>query len=115
MTGRIGKEAEKLRIRPQQEAGVVTLQPVLISRHRAIEREEIRILAVGFREQAVALGVTGATRLLGGRIGLGDDDGRLTVGFRADLLRLLAALGAEFGGFTLAFGLHALIDRLAVL
>ena len=34
---------------------------------------------------------------------------------RADFLRLLAALGAELGGLALPLGLHALIDRLAVL
>ena len=32
-----------------------------------------------------------------------------------DFLALLAVLGAEFGGFALPLGLHALIDRLAVL
>src|SRR5438105_12350826 len=52
MPRRIGKEAEELRIRPQQEAGVVRLEPVLIGRHRAVECEEIRILAIGLGEQA---------------------------------------------------------------
>src|SRR6266436_6432502 len=93
MTGGIGEEAEELRIRPQQEAGIAALQAGLIRGHRAIEREEIRILAIGF----------------------GDDDGGLAIGLGADLLRLLAALGAELGGFALPFGLHALVDRLAVL
>ena len=33
----------------------------------------------------------------------------------ADLLRALGALGAELGGLALPLGLHALVDRLAVL
>ena len=39
----------------------------------------------------------------------------LAVGARADFLRALAALRAEFRGLALTLGLHALIDRLAVL
>src|SRR4051794_31184180 len=41
MPGGIGEETEELGIRPQQEAGVVALQPGLIGRHRAVEREEL--------------------------------------------------------------------------
>ena len=90
-------------------------KPVLVRRHRAIEGEEIRILAIGLGEQPVAFGIADAARLLGGRIGFGDDDGRFAIGLGPDLLRLLAALGAELGGLALPLGLHALIDRLAVL
>ena len=85
MAGRIGEEAEELGIRPQQEAGVVGTEPGLIGRHRAIEGEEVRILAIGFGEQAVALGIADAAGLLCGRIGIGDDDGRFAIGLRADL------------------------------
>ena len=115
MAGRIGKEAEELGIRPQQEAGVVGAKPGLVGRHRTVEGEELRIPAIGLGEQAVAFGVAHAARLLGGRIGFGNDDGRLAIGLGTDLLRLLAALGAELGGLALPLGLHALIDRLAVL
>src|SRR5437588_2740396 len=114
MARRIGEEAEELGIRPQQETGVGGAEPGLVGRHRTIEGEEIRIPAIGLGEQAVALGVAHAAGLLGGRIGLRDDDGGLAVGLGADLLRLLAALGAELRRFALPFGLHALIDRLAV-
>ena len=41
------------------------LQPVLIGLHRAVEGEEVGILAVGLGEDAVALGVAVAARLLG--------------------------------------------------
>src|SRR5262249_22127640 len=103
---RIAEVAEEIRIGPQQEARVGALEPVFISRHRAVEGEEIGILAVSLGEQAVALGIALAANLLGLRIGLGDDHGRLAVGIGADLLRLLAALGTEFGGLALPFGLH---------
>src|SRR2546423_13898522 len=115
MAGRIGEEAEEFGIRPQQEAGVVGTKPGLIGRHRAVEGEEFRILAIGLGEQAVAFSVADAAGLLGGRIGIGDDNGRFTIGLGADLLRLLAALGTEFLGLPLTFGLHALVDRQAVL
>src|SRR5581483_1254477 len=68
-----------------------------------------------FGKQTIALGVTDTAGLLGLRVGLGDDHRRLAIGLRLDLLRLLAALRAELGRFTLTLGLHALVDRLAVL
>src|SRR5438105_15567967 len=40
------EEAEEIRIRPQQEAGVVGLQALFIGGHRAVEGEEVRILAI---------------------------------------------------------------------
>src|SRR3954453_10171674 len=115
MARRIGEEAEEFGLRPQQEAGVVGTKPGFIGRHRAVEGEEFRILAIGLGEQAVALGIADAAGLLGGRIGIGDDDGRFTIGLGANLLRLLTALGSEFLGLALPFGLHALVDRQAVL
>src|SRR5665213_4486315 len=111
-TRRTVEEPEEIRVRPQQEAGIVTLQSVLIGRHRTIEREEVRILAIGFGEQPVALAVAVAACLFGLRVGFGDDHGGFAVGVGPDLLRLLSALGAEFGGFALPLGLHALIDCL---
>src|SRR6478752_8503501 len=115
MAGRIGKEAEELGIRPQQEAGVVGAEPGLIGRHRAVEGKEFLVLAIGLGEQPVTFSVADAAGLLGGRIGISDDDGRLAIGLGADLLRLLAALGSEFLSLALTFGLHALVDRQAVL
>src|SRR3954452_17592311 len=115
MARRIGEEAEGFGLRPQQEAGIVGTKPGLIGRHRAVESEELRILAIGLGKQAVAFGVADTAGLLGGRIGIGDDDSRFAIGLGADLLRLLTALGSEFLGLALTFGLHALVDRQAVL
>src|SRR5882672_6429174 len=64
--GRIAEETEEIAVRLQQEAGVGAAQSVLIRRHRAVEGEELRILAVGLGEQAVAFGVALAAHLLGG-------------------------------------------------
>src|SRR5882757_7544765 len=55
--GRAAEISEEFGVGPQQEPGVAALQPVFIRRHRAIEGEEIRILAVGLGEQPVALGI----------------------------------------------------------
>src|ERR1700682_1777465 len=71
----VAEELEEVGVRPQQEAGIVALQAVLIRRHRTVEGEEIRVLAIGFREQPVAFTVALAAHLFGGRIGFGDDDG----------------------------------------
>src|SRR3954471_24772204 len=103
MARRIGEEAEEFGFRPQQEASVVGTKPGLIGRHRAVEGEEFRILAIGLGEQPVAFGVANAAGLLGGRIGIGDNDSRFTIGLGANLLRLLTALGSEFLGLALTF------------
>src|ERR1700688_1834877 len=108
LAGRVAEELEEIGIRPQQEPGVAALQPVLIGCHRTVEREEIGILAVGFGEQPVAFAIALAAHLFSGRIGFGDDDGSFAVGVGPDLLGLLAALRAEFGGLALPLGLHAL-------
>src|ERR1700759_3047255 len=114
-SGGIAEVAEEIGVRLEQEAGIAALQAVLIGRHRAVEREEVRILAIRLGKQPVALGVALATGLLGLRVRLGHDHRRLAVGVGTDFLRLLPALRAELGRFALALGLHALIDRLAVL
>src|SRR5262249_23224444 len=97
----IAEVAEEIGIGLQQEGGVAGLPAVLIGRHRAIEREEIRVLAIGFGEQAVALGVAFAAGLFGLGVRLGHDHRRLAVGVGADLLGFLPALGAELGGLAL--------------
>ena len=60
-----------------------------------------------------------AVALAADRVGLGlrlgDQHGHVAVGARADFLRALRAVGAELGRLALTLGLHALIDRLAVL
>src|SRR3954467_14300557 len=79
LAGRVTKEPEEIRVRPQQEAGVARLEPVLIGRHRPVEGEEIGVPAVSFRKQTVALGVAHAARLLGLGPGFRLDHGRLAV------------------------------------
>ena len=105
MAGGVAEELKEVGLRTQQESGVVALQPVLIGRHRAVEREEVGILAIGFGEQAVALAVARAAHLLGGGIGFSDDDGGFAIGLGADFLRLLSALGAALvAGWAAAAG-----------
>ena len=72
-------------------------------------------MPISLGEDAVALGVALAADLLGLGVGFGEQHRHVAIGFGADFLALLAALGAELGGLALPLGLHALIDRLAVL
>jgi CBS domain-containing protein len=53
----IAKEAEEFRIRLQHHAGVVRLQACLIGLHGPVEGKEVRILAEGLGEDAVAVGI----------------------------------------------------------
>src|SRR5580700_187211 len=62
---RITEIFEEIGIWPQHEPRVIGAQPRLVGLHGSVEGEEIRILAVGFGEDAVALGVALAARLLG--------------------------------------------------
>src|SRR5579871_177763 len=114
-TGGIAEIPEEIGIRPQDEPRVIGAQSSLIGLHGAVEREEIGVLAEGFGEDSVAFGVALAANLLGARLRLRHYDGHVTVSLGADLLALLVALAANGRSLTLAFGLHALIDRLAVL
>src|SRR5262249_31569917 len=107
--------SEEVRIRLDHKPRVVGAQSHFVSLHRAVEAEEVRIFAIRFGEDAVALGITFTPDFL--RLGLrvGHQNGYLPISARLDLLRALAALGAELCRLTLALGLHTLIDRLAVL
>jgi len=62
MAGRIAKKRKNSESR--NRSGVAALQADFIGGHRAIECEEIGILAVGFGEQTVAFGIAGAAGLL---------------------------------------------------
>src|SRR5579862_4683997 len=111
----VDKKAEELGIRPQHQMRIGMQHAPLVSLHRAIKGEEIRILAEGLGIDTVSLGVALAADLLGLRGRVGCEHGDVAIGLGADFLALLAALGAEFGRFALPFGLHALKYRLAVL
>src|SRR5580704_14549627 len=112
---RIAEIAEEIRIRPQHQMRVAVLHAAFVSLHRAVESKEPLILAIGLGVNAITLGVALAADLLGLRRGFRQQYGDIAIGPGSDLLGLLAALGAELGRLALPLGLHALIDRLAVL
>src|SRR5579883_2833387 len=89
------KKAEEIRFRTEHEARVAGFERRLIGLHRAVEGEEVRVLAIGFGEDAVALGVALAANLLGFLLRLGDRHRDLAIGFGLDLLALLRALRAK--------------------
>ena len=105
---------EELRIRAQQKPGIARLERPLISLHRAVEGEEVRILAEGLGKDAVLLGIAIAPDALrfAGRVGL--DHGDFAIGGAADTPRGTLAFGAELGRLPLPLGLHAAVDRLHV-
>ncbi len=116
LPGRIDEVTEELRIRLQHHPRIVVAHAVLVGLHRAVESKELGpVASERLGENAVALAIALAAKLLALRGRLGHQHGDVAIGLGADLLRLLAALGAEFGGLALTLGLHALIDRLAVL
>src|SRR5579883_1519076 len=92
---RRGEIAEEIRFRTEHEARVAGFERRLIGLHRAVEGEEVRVLAIGFGEDAVALGVALAANLLGFLLRLGDRHRDLAIGFGLDLLALLRALRAK--------------------
>src|SRR6266478_628751 len=103
--GWVAEVAEKARIRRQQHARVTGVQAVFIGLHGSVEREKIRIAPVGVGVDAVALGVALAARLLALRLGFREQHGHVAIRLGADLLRVLASLGAELGGLALTLGL----------
>src|SRR5262249_24389337 len=108
-------ETKEFGIGLEQHARVVGAQPGFVGLHRTIEGEEVGIAAIGLGENAIALGIALAARTLAVRLRLGDQHRDVPIRLGADLLRLLRALRTILRGFLLAFGLHALVDRLAVL
>src|SRR5262245_4472387 len=112
---RIDEVAEELGIGLEQHARIVGAHPRLVGLHRTVEREEVGVLAIGLRENAVTLAIALAAGLLAFRLRLGEQHGDLAIGLGADLLRALGALRAQLRRLLLTLGLHALINRLAVL
>src|SRR4029077_17225503 len=101
LAGGIAEEAEEIAIGAKHQMRVAMLHAALIGLHGAIEAEEVGVLAIGVGKDAVALGVALAAHVFRLRIGFGDQHRDVAVGPGADLLALLAALGAEFGGLAL--------------
>src|SRR5262245_8748428 len=92
LAGRIAEVAEELRIGPQQHARIVMLHASLVGLHRAVEREEVRILAERLGKDSVAFGVALAADLLGLRGRLRDQFGHLAIGGSLDFRRALLPL-----------------------
>src|SRR5580692_3644754 len=101
------EEAEEIALRRQHEGGVLAVQRVAIGLQRAVEGEELLVLAerigIGLDRLRVAI----ATHSLGIALRLGEDDGALALGIGAHVLRRLGALAAVLPGLLLALGLHA--------
>src|SRR5262245_2225578 len=112
---RIHEVAKELRIRLEQHARVVGAQSRFVGLHRTVEREEVGVARVGIGENAIALGVALAAGPLALGLRLGEQHRDIAIRLGADLLRLLGTLGAVLRGLLLTLGLHALVDRLAVL
>src|SRR5271166_5789789 len=111
--------AEEIGLGTDERAGRPAVRPaaeaVLIGLHRAVEREEFRVRAVSFGEDAVALAVAFAADLLGLLLSLRCDDGDFAVRFGLDLLALLRSLRTIGCRPLLALGLHAAEYGLRVL
>ena len=65
LAARIAEIAEEIAIGLEHHAGVVVPQAGLVGLHRAVEGEEVGIVAEGLGEDAVALGIALAADLLG--------------------------------------------------
>src|SRR5262249_34359460 len=83
--------------------------------HRAIEGEEVLVLVKGIREDLISGCIALTTDLLRFRSRLRDQRRDFAIRARANFLRALRAVRAELRSLALTFGLHALIDSLAVL
>src|SRR5262245_10640919 len=84
--GRATEIPEEVRFGPQQIASVAGAQAGLVGRHRAVEGEEARILAVGFGKQPVPFGVARTAGQFGLRVCFGNDHGDVAIGLGANLL-----------------------------
>src|SRR6516165_12676306 len=115
LTRWVHEEAKEFGIGLEQHARVIGAQPGFVGLHRTIEGEEIGIAAIRLGENAIALGIALAARALALRLRLGDQHRDVAIRLGADLLRPLRALRTILCGLLLALGLHALVDRLAVL
>src|SRR6266581_4899117 len=106
LTRRIDEVAEELRIGLQHHTCIALAHAGLVGLHRAIKRKEVQVLAKGLGKDPVAFGIAFAAELFGLRGRLGHQDRDVAIGLGTNFLRLLAALGAELGGFALALRLH---------
>ena len=83
--------------------------------HRTVKSEEVLVQIEGIREDLVSGRIALTANLLRLRRGVRDKYRDFAIRTRADFLSTLCALRAEFCRFALPFGLHALINGLAIL
>ena len=86
---------------------------MLVGFQAAVERIKLGIAAECGRIQSRSLGIALALGLLRGAVGFGQNHLALPVGIGLDLFAFRRAGSAQFIRHTLAFGIHAAIDRLA--
>src|SRR5258705_5572002 len=109
------EEPEEIAVRRQDQCRVLPAERLAIGLHRAVESEEVLILAEGVGVDLDRFALTLAAQDLRLLLRLGDDHRALALGDGADALGVLVALGAELLRLALPLGLHAREDRLAVL
>src|SRR5439155_16850285 len=109
------EETEEIALRRQHEGGVLAVQRVAIGLQRTVEGEEFLVLAerVGIGLDRLCVAVT--AHALGIALRLSQDDGPFALGIGPYVLCRLSAFAAILPGLLLALGLHAGVDRLAVL
>jgi hypothetical protein len=101
--------------RNEQHSRVIRSKTLLVGLDGPVKGEEILIPAEGRCKDRVALGIALAANFLGFRICLCNENRNVAVRARANLLSALIAEGTKLRSLALAFGLHPLIDCLAVL
>src|SRR5712692_7783024 len=109
------EEAEETPLGAQHERRIATVERIAIGLQRAVEGEELLVLAKRVGIELYRLRVAVAAHPLGVALRLGEDDGALALGVGAHGLRRLGAFAAVLPRLLFAFGLHAGIDRLAIL
>src|SRR5690606_1466024 len=109
------EEAEKVAVGREKQRRVLPDQRFAIGLERAVEIEELGILAERLGVDPHALPVALAAQDLRLALPVRDDDRPFALRSRADALREFGALSAELARFALALRLHARVDRLTVL
>src|SRR5262245_8592049 len=88
---------------------------MFVGLHRTIEGEEVLVLVKGVCKDLISGCIALTSDLLRFRCCLRDQHGDFAIRARPNFLCTLRALRAELRGLALTFGLHALINGLAIL
>src|SRR5260370_8123829 len=109
------QEAEEISFGRQYEGGIAAVERLAIGRKRAVKSEDLLILTKGVGIDLPRLRVAVAAYPLRISLRLGKNHGAFAFGVGAHGLGRLGALAAILPRLLLALGLHAGVDRLAVL